>query len=614
MFLDLDSKLRTDGQFVDFINKRIQIVHAVENKEDTRSRELLQRSILEIVRACDYNFSLLVPYFFPRLIQGRSISTQNRAYSMWLLHIQFIHPIVVRGSRQIGKSSALGMRQRILAHMLPGHRSLYVVPHTEQKKSYANRLQDICRAFRFQGRHPNYRQNLNYKEYPNGSVLELIRVLSNASDARSKTAGEIIFDEYQLFDTNLEAEVRQVQRSSKTPITLYTGTSTTIDSPLEIRYLEGSQTTFRVQHGCGADLDFSDGDTCLSSIQDQGLTCPKCSRLVDVESGIYVHQFQDLADKGLLSIHVPQIAIPEFVNDPIEWAKILQMCRSYGTKQILEEVFGIPTSEGSREIDKEDLKRMCLLPETPQALLGLAQKGNTYKYIISGCDWGGSDHNPQLRLRKSFTVHVILGMRYDGFFDILHMRRYGGMGYRQIITQIIEDHVRYKGNAIATDEGVGQFYNLAIRESPKINPDKHLILDYVSLRHGFLAAPASGGWYNQYSLSRDESISVLYDAIARDQPKIRCYAWEMASEFLLDFMNLMRVPQELESGRSRIRYIRAGSKPDDVLHAINFAYTLGRVMAGEPLMEDRGTYEQLQQRFRSPATPKTFQMPGLTIG
>ena len=58
----------------------------------------------------------------------------------------------------------------------------------------------------------------------------------------------------------------------------------------------------------------------------------------------------------------------------------------------------------------------------------------------------------------------------------------------------------------------------------------------------------------------------------------------------------MRVHNESETtGDASFRYIRAGDKPDDTLHALNFAYVLGRIALGEPLIGDHGTAYALRR-------------------
>jgi hypothetical protein len=71
--------------------------------------------------------------------------------------------------------------------------------------------------------------------------------------------------------------------------------------------------------------------------------------------------------------------------------------------------------------------------------------------------------------------------------DILHMRRYSGMGYDDIAGDILRNHNAYNGVAIASDFGVGAVYNSIIRE--KVSPEKHLISHYVGPASDLISEP-----------------------------------------------------------------------------------------------------------------------------
>jgi hypothetical protein len=63
----------------------------------------------------------------------------------------------------------------------------------------------------------------------------------------------------------------------------------------------------------------------------------------------------------------------------------------------------------------------------------------------------------------------------------------------------------------------------------------------------------------------------------------------------LDFLNVYRNIVETEQGGQKFRYRKHGSKPDDVMHAINFAYVGSKVVMNEPLIDDRVTRDKLRQ-------------------
>ena len=609
MYIDLNWEIRTNGEFVARLNKLTREIATLERKGDSdpgRNDKVASR-IIDIYRLCKYNAGLLLPYFFPKYPFDKPLSCTARPYAYAMFHMQIGGFTAFRASRQIGKSSSFAARQLIYAHIIPNHRSLYVVPHQTFLDTYANRLREMERAFRFYHATKNFRQNLKYKEYANGSVTQLVKCLTDTQEARSKTAGELLYDECQLLDPDFLPDIEQCQKAMPMPSTIYAGTSTTIESLLETKYMLSSQACWFLRapgykSGSGGEgwINCGDKDDILKCIQPQGFTNPATGKVIDVTDGRFVHQNLAMLGRGNLGFHIPQVIIPEYANQPHKWMEIWTAFETYDIKKFMQEVLGIPTEEGMREITLHDLKGICVLNESPESLKIEAQKDNgRYKYVVSGCDWGGSDYNPADKTKVSYTVHVILGVCWDGTIDILHIRQYSGMDYRNIANQICADHVAYRGTGIASDFGVGAAYNMLIRENPAIQPERHFIFGYVGPKSELLKAPAGSGWFNQYSLNRTESITTLYQAV-KDK-RIRCYAWELAQERLIEFMNLYRVPVESPGGDALFRYQRHGSKADDTLHAVNFAFCLARIILNEPIVEDPVLRRTFQNTFNSGA-------------
>jgi hypothetical protein len=430
-------------------------------------------------------------------------------------------------------------------------------------------------------------------------------------------ANGIAIHNCQLLDPDFLPDIEQCQKASRMPTTIYAGTSTTTDSLLETKFIDSSQAAWLIRapgynsNSAGAGwLNCSDKDDILKAIQPQGLTNPATGKVIDVTNGRFVHQIQSNFDQGYLGFHIPQIIIPEYANIPQKWMEIWNAFQSYDIKKFLQEILGIPTEEGMREITTQDLKNMCVLPETPETLKNLSGPSHgRYKYTVSGCDWGGSDYNPASKTKVSYTVHVILGVCWDGSIEIIHIRQYSGMDYRSISNQICEDHKAYSCVGIASDFGVGAAYNMLLRENPIIQPERHFIFGYVGPQSALIKAPSGGlGWFNQYSLNRTESITSLYQAIK--SRRFRCYSWELAQERLLELLNLYRVPTETVGGNSGFRYQRHGSKADDTLHAINFAFCLARIVINEPIIEDPALTHMFRETFNPSQQTRFFNPHG----
>jgi hypothetical protein len=164
-----------------------------------------------------------------------------------------------------------------------------------------------------------------------------------------------------------------------------------------------------------------------------------------------------------------------------------------------------------------------------------------------------------------------------------------------VADDIVRNHNELLGEALASDFGVGQLYNMLLRERIK-NVHKHLVFGYVGPSSAALGEPSGEHMFNQYSLNRTEAITSLYDAIK--QKRIRCYQWEHAERYLMEFLNLFRAPNETSAGATSFTYRRHGSKADDSLHAVNFAYVLARLLLEEPLVADKMLRDRILKNLR----------------
>ncbi len=585
MYLDLEYRVRTDGAFRQRIAYFGQLLDHYEKQTVRHSRfvKLYNDTLRDFLRFCQFNLVFMTPYYFPRYPKDKPLSFANYPFAYQMFNFQIDSTMAFKGSRQISKSTAFGARQLLETQLFPGFASMYICPRSQQLATYANRLRDLERSSRFYRVDHKFRQNLNYKEIPNRSRIELAYVLSNANNVRSRSADSVLLDECQHFDPTLELEVMQVQSATETKITIYAGTSITTDTFLEAKYNISSQASWVMKCDAGHYNVPLPEFGVMDMIQPAGPSCAKCGKLLNIRTGQFQHADTHLARLGRLGFHVPQIIVPAVVNNPRRWAEIYELkCRG-DYRKFLQEILGIATEEGEREITRKQLQAICTLGRDLNVLHLKARQGK-YMFVVSGCDWGGSDYIPALHLKISTTVHVVMGVTSTGQFEILHFQRYSGMGYDDIANDIVRNHLRLRGDAIASDFGVGAAYNSRLRE--KIPMEKHLIFNYTGPVSALIDEPAKLHMYNQWSLNKTESISMTYDAVRRG--RIRCYAWEMAEAFLSDFMNMYRAPGEKagQSGMTTFVYRSSASKPNDALQAVNYAFMLGKILLQEPMFAD----------------------------
>ena len=410
-------------------------------------------------------------------------------------------------------------------------------------------------------------------------------------------AGGIAVHNCQDLDPDHLPELTQVQKASKNPSRVFAGTSKDLDTCLETQFQQGSRGIWHVRGGKpGLWWSLNDPEVISKIITVDGLRCPETNRLMNPMDGEFVHEDQRRLFSGFPSFHLPQIIVPEYTSGA-KWLEIWEDFKNFERPKFLKEVMGIPVASGNREINEADLKAMCD-PDTTFAKVQteLLSGKRRYHYIVSGCDWGGSDYNPASATKQSYTVHVLLGITHDGNFDLIHAARYAGMAYQDIAGDIVHNHNKFNGFAIAADNGVGHYYNAYLRDCGKIRSDRLILFQYNDVKD--FMAPIQNSMFNLYSLNRTDSISALFGDVKAPKMRLRCPCWHDSAKFLGDFLNSVRSVTETPGGRNIMRYIRHGSKADDFMQAVNFAVTLGRVLLREQMIPSQQLLDELSHSMQ----------------
>lgn len=489
----------------------------------------------------------------------------------------------------------------LYCRIIPGLRIATIVPRVDQLSTLGYKLKEIEQGYRFNPSKVNakFKSNLHYKEYDHGkarmSLHRMYYILTDASKMRSPTFDWINFDEYQDFDSTLEKVVKSTQSRSEFRSVTYGGTSKSTDTPLEQRWLESARGLWRMTcPACHFDNYPDLNHNVLDMIRPKGLCCLKCGRVLNVRNGCWDFEAPAMLKYGLWGFHIPQIIVPANTEKQSIYIDIYKASQSSDKKSFLEEYLGEATESGTKEITTKDLQNICILGDIrdvqKQAIAAVPPK---YIFKVSGCDWGGSDYNPATRSKASYTAHCIIGVTPDHKFDILHMKKYAGMDYDDITHCIAKDHHRFGCYALANDYGNNAVY---VNELKKLVDPLKVILFKYKATGTFLSIPKNSEMFNLYSLHRTDSITTLFMDVKNR--RLRSPRWDQVVEFLKDFLVLTRVPWESPQGVTGFLYSKPGTKTDDMLHAINYATVLAKLICGESLFEDEAGLELFRNYFK----------------
>ena len=103
MFFDIYRELTTN---VDFINKCMKVYEDMVLADKSGDREAFRHHMAEMLRLCDYNVTMLIPFFFPDFSDGRAMTMYERPHAMAMMSMVPAGSLTVCAARQVGKCLA----------------------------------------------------------------------------------------------------------------------------------------------------------------------------------------------------------------------------------------------------------------------------------------------------------------------------------------------------------------------------------------------------------------------------------------------------------------------------------------------------------------------------
>ena len=482
--------------------------------------------------------------------------------------------------RQVGKSTTLANYCTIDSITRPFFKTFFIAPSQEQTHKFS--VDRVAATIEGSPIIKDYFTNAN----TSNRVLtrEFAKTLSkiyfsyasdNADRCRGVTANRVLFDEVQdmLLDV-VQPVVLECYREMDEQYEMYCGTPKTMENSIQHLWVASTQTEWMIKCDACGKYNAVRSEKAMGPL---GPVCQagKCRAYLNPRNGVWIDVNPGAEYKGF---HISRLIMPRDV--PAAWApgsdghtralerwtkvwNLLHGKKPYSLSLFRNEVLGVSDSVGRRLVTIEHLRAaatgpLCSL--TPAANMAGVSK------VAAGIDWSGGGSEG-----KSRTVLVILGwLPAVGKSRVLFYKIFPGTHPVDEVNEIYSILCKYTScGIIGADEGGGNMPTDLLRKkfgiTRKVHKFKYVDSDKYSE-------------YNQktnlWNINRTRAIDRVMMALGLHQ--------EIQFPSDLKVENIAEIPEPFEDilneyeemtgpNRDTKRWRHAPTKPDDFLHALNYA-------------------------------------------
>jgi hypothetical protein len=384
----------------------------------------------------------------------------------------------------------------------------------------------------------------------------------------------VVMDEVQDLNLDFLPQILETLGVSDFGYELYFGTARGVENTIQKIFDQSSQSEFAVKcPACGYwNIPCKDQDA-LTMIQPHGIACARCSRLLDVESGQWVHAYPDRVT-DFVGWHVPQTIVKARICPHDRYLeKIynkLHGVRKYSLAKFHNEVMGISVEMGSSPISPQQIRDASNLDFGATKSFRMGE----YAGFGGGVDWGGSE-------QTSFTVGTLIGWHRSGVFHVLNAIRPTGVPENERhlpIAHFFAQNFRQRGGILpsifADGEFVGRVQNKNLQQVGQVPVGS---VHYGTIKRLYIAHPN-----NQFIVDRTTILYIVFSLV-----KAGLLRFPMGDGFATFTEDLKAVYiEEVETPRGTIqRYQRYASQADDFLHTLGYALLSCSIPLGIDLAE-----------------------------
>ncbi len=491
--------------------------------------------------------------------------------------------LLLKCSRKTLKSTLLSNLISLNMTRYRHYKMLYVAPQEISAKYFSQHyldarfkspgLQKICGRFT---KDDVFEKHL--EETRSSCILRYAK--EDATRIRGPATDQNVLDEVQDINYEILPIIGETMALSEFKREIFAGTPLTTDNTINVLWEKSTQNELATKcTGCNHWNTLTDDNDPLKMIMPHGLSCSKCSRVIDTLTGEWACTNPGKAD--YVGYHLAQPILPFFNQNLKEWDEIYRKVNneSYTKAQVYNEVFGLAYDTGSKPMTKEFLQNTsCLLGKmgeihTPGSIY--QDHKTKYKICTLGADWG-------VNMETSRTTVCMGGLRDDMVYEVFFMKVYKDFDYEAQIKDIAAKANRASAFC-ASDSGPDP--NRGIRLAQMTSPTRTQLVRY---EHGkFIQRyerPAGAiDWrQNRWCLHRSDTMTFVFNLIKKG--KILFPQWEDSGECLMDILNIYTEVKEGSFGRQDLYYRHRPDKPDDFFHALNYAVCQAYVAIGDPVL------------------------------
>ena len=483
---------------------------------------------------------------------------------------------VLKCGRQISKSTVMAAQGVLMSAIAPYFSSLYCCPRFEQTRRFSNNYVKPFIETSLVGKiltDPSQEQSVLQRTFKNFSVQHFSFAFLDCERIRGISTDLNRFDEVQDIDPDFIPIINETLSASDYDLRQYSGTPKHYDNPLEKMWTKSSQGEWvtRCAHCNHYNIASIEHDL-WDMIQKDGVSCSKCNKEIDPETGEWVAAVPERLHHSA-GYHIPQPIMPMHYAPNSKtgvkerWLALYEAKLAMPKALFYNEKLGESCDHGITLLTRSDLVAASTLSTSNNYHAG-RQNLNSYIMRVMGVDWGGGGES-----EVSYTTVAILGFLPGGQVDLLYGERFSPDVDRMAEAKAIMKYFHeYSCDILAHDAGgAGSAKETIMLQAgfpiTRVFPACYVRASLADMVSAHPPTGAQGRW--SYSVDKARSLVLLCQCIKSGLFKFPKFeTWESLAE---DLLSLIEDKHSTPKGGDVYLVTRKGSHSDDFAHSINFA-------------------------------------------